>query len=599
MAQGTDAGIGSAHLTSFAAGAVLHRVVFQLGRAADRLVPIFAEEASGACHFADVAGLKCPGLEVEQGGCAPSSLQFVLSAATVVELVARQYSVVVCVSLRASSAMIDPYSGQVLMERNAAAMEAVIRALAQPLCFSWRHAGGLRLRPTVHLSVVAEAGTGWDSAATLAHGAVLGGQEADVGALLREVAERLRDFERVAAQASRTNPCGELGFGLRTAAFLMGMMPPSLFQIVVMIADGVASAPELSVYDCPLMLLRRQGMSVYVVQTAAYQPFQTLGCVPSCEGLQQLAMSGGGFYFDLSSNSELSQLEQSDPAELQVVLNHSLLSCEWRAKAPVDSVLLLPRASYAPHLKEHHMDLRNVLSEVLLEPHEFCYDIMVLNDPYPWEGEAPRVPILRQVMHEYHLSSDCWSLVTARLHEGFRFLSLEAQEPVEGSCDFVLSLWMAWLPNVKIVYTIASTVDVGVFNSAMQRPSSVTLNVYAHYEFLLRLSQAADAKRVAPGVAAIQQFAKRIVQTDKVLNRLSVNSSAVLSTCDPRLPAEHQEAFWQIIGSLGKNPWQRWFLLRHVMVVLRPDKVDTSNLAANDDVTFNSVRSVLIADCKV
>ncbi len=132
-----------------------------------------------------------------------------------------------------------------------------------------------------------------------------------------------------------------------------------------MIADGVASAPDISIYDCPLMMLRRQSIALSVVQTAAYQPFQvhihilslflsfflafsafvvplffllsllscfilvlilihsylsylisyshsflylishsflslilflikTLGCVPSCESLQQLAMSAGG-----------------------------------------------------------------------------------------------------------------------------------------------------------------------------------------------------------------------------------------------------------------------------------------------------------------
>jgi hypothetical protein len=85
--------------------------------------------------------------------------------------------------------------------------------------------------------------------------------------------------------------------------------------------------------------------------------------------------------------------------------------------------------------------------------------------------------------------------------------------------------------------------------------------VYAHYEFLLRLSQASkDSKRVAPGILAIQKFVKFILQTDKILNRLSVNSCAVLSTCESfssfSLPVEHQEAFWQMIASLGQNSFQ-------------------------------------------
>ncbi len=56
------------------------------------------------------------------------------------------------------------------------------------------------------------------------------------------------------------------------------------------------------------------------MQTAPYQPFQTLGCVPSCESLQHLAMSAGGYYYDLSSNSELTALERIQPATLHRVL---------------------------------------------------------------------------------------------------------------------------------------------------------------------------------------------------------------------------------------------------------------------------------------
>ncbi len=465
-------------LASFAASAVLHHTVFQMGVVTDRLVPVFVEDLSGSSHFASVDSVSsvCSVSAESVVDTVASSLRFVLSSDSVVELLAAESSFVLCASVRASSASLDPYSGQVLMERSVAALSVLVRALAVPYSFSWG-SGNLVLWPTVHLSVVAEAGTGWDSAMTLVHGVVMRGagsaRLAQAAAVAKEASEKLRDFERVAAQATRTTPCGELGFGLRTAAFLMGMLDIGFRQVVI-IADGVASAPEMSTYDCPLMMLRREGITVSVVQTAAYQPFQTLGCVPSCESLQQLAMSAGGFYYDFSSNSELCQLEISDSAELLNVLNHSLVSREWRARPLLTDILLLPRASYAPYLKHHHQDERNVLSEVLLEPSEFNYDIMVLNQPYPWEGEAPCVPVLRQMVHEYHLSCDCWSLLSARLQEGFRFLSLEAEPPVDGCSDFVLSLWLAWLPNVKLVYTIASTADIA-FDSAMQRPSNVTL----------------------------------------------------------------------------------------------------------------------------
>ena len=83
--------------------------------------------------------------------------------------------------------------------------------------------------------------------------------------------------------------------------------------------------------------------------------------------------------------------------------------------------------------------------------------------------------------------------MSARLQEGFRFMSLSAQEAVDGSADFTVSFWLAWLPNVKIVYVIRSSVDVGLPNSPMQRPSSVQIYVYAHCEFLIRLSTAAGA----------------------------------------------------------------------------------------------------------
>jgi hypothetical protein len=83
--------------------------------------------------------------------------------------------------------------------------------------------------------------------------------------------------------------------------------------------------------------------------------------------------------------------------------------------------------------------------------------------------------------------------MSARLQEGFRFMSLSAQEAVDGSADFTVSFWLAWLPNVKMVYVIRSSVDVGLPNSPMQRPSSVQIFVYAHCEFLIRLSTAAAA----------------------------------------------------------------------------------------------------------
>lgn len=468
-------------LASFASSSLLHRTQFQVGVACEHLIPVFVEDASGQGHFASAAALqKCPFVAARAPDeLASSSLSFVIATDTVVELLAAEYSFVVCVSVRASSATLDPYSGQVLMERSAAALSAVVRALATPYCFSWGP-GKLVVWPTVHLSVVAEAGSGWDSAVTLAHGVLLRGGDGADGeaaalAVASEAIERLREFERAAAQATSTTPCGELGFGLRTAAFVMGLLGAGV-RHVVLVADGVAAAPEMGVYDCALMQLRREGIAVSVVQTAAYQPFQTLGCVPSCESLQQLAMSAGGYYYDLSSNAELSRLEQADPGALLAVLGHSLLSRQWRALPPLADELLLPRASYAPHLKHHHQDERNVLSEVLLEPSEFSYDMLVLSEPYPWEGQAPCVPVLRQMVQEYHLSCDCWALLGARLQEGFRFLSLElAPAAGDGSTEFVLSVWLAWLPNVKLVYSIASAVDAGGLDSAMQRPSNVTL----------------------------------------------------------------------------------------------------------------------------
>jgi hypothetical protein len=166
--------------------------------------------------------------------------------------------------------------------------------------------------------------------------------------------------------------------------------------------------------------------------------------------------------------------------------------------------------------------------------------VAVVNEAYPWEGSAPQVPILRHRLRDYHTSSEWWSLMSARLQEGFRFLSLSAGDVVDGSADFTVSFWLAWLPNVKMVYVISSSVDVGQPNSPMQRPSSVQLYVYAHCEFLIRLSttaaQAAVSKkqqRRNPGIEAALKFVKRITRTDKVLNHVSVNASAILSTCDP------------------------------------------------------------------
>lgn len=165
--------------------------------------------------------------------------------------------------MRSSSATVDPYSGAVLLDRSQECVALVMRALNAPYNFSWSHTGrGPVLRTTVHLTVVAEAGTGWDTARTIVHSVTLPMAKDELDRLCRSVRDGLRRFESVAASTTTT---GDLGFGLRTAAFMMGLMAPSLRQSVVVIADGVAAAPDLSVYDSPLMLMNRQGITCHVV----------------------------------------------------------------------------------------------------------------------------------------------------------------------------------------------------------------------------------------------------------------------------------------------------------------------------------------------
>jgi hypothetical protein len=79
-------------------------------------------------------------------------------------------------------------------------------------------------------------------------------------------------------------------------------------------------------------------------------------------------MSAGGYYFDMSSNSELTSLEKTEPDKLHRVLSHCMQTFEWHAAPLLDDVLLLPLASYAPYLKTHYQDVRNVTREVLVEP---------------------------------------------------------------------------------------------------------------------------------------------------------------------------------------------------------------------------------------
>jgi hypothetical protein len=262
-----------------------------MGVVRERLSPLYMEDEDNGLHFADVRALAAvsPGLTVVEP-CDErllSNASFVITASTVVELFAPQASFVICVSMRSSSATIDPYSGGVLLDRSVGCVAALIRSLSMPYSFPWGHvAGAPTLQTTVHMTVVAEGGTGWDSSRTIVHAVPLPMAKEEMERLICVVGERLRQFESIVSAASTIN--GDLGFGLRTAAFMMGHMPAAMRQSIVVVADGVAAAPDLSVYDSPLMLMNRRGITCHVIQTTPFQPFQALGCVPSCESLQHL-----------------------------------------------------------------------------------------------------------------------------------------------------------------------------------------------------------------------------------------------------------------------------------------------------------------------
>jgi hypothetical protein len=184
---------GTSYLASFASNALLHRVVLkvivffspsscwwwvtdedthnetvslvQMGVVCDRLAPLYMEDEAGTSHFADAYALaaECPGLSVvsQSPGSVFSDAEFLISSDTAVELFAPQSSVVICVSMRGSSAMVDPYSGKVLLDRSQESVSAVIRSLNTPYNFAWEHINkGLVLQMTVHLTLVAEGGTG-------------------------------------------------------------------------------------------------------------------------------------------------------------------------------------------------------------------------------------------------------------------------------------------------------------------------------------------------------------------------------------------------------------------------------------------------------
>ncbi len=117
-----------------------------MGVVRERLSPLYMEDSDNGLHFANVRELAAvsPGLTVVEP-CDErliSNASFVVTASTVVELFAPQASFVICVSMRSSSATIDPYTGDVLLERSAGCVAAVIRALSAPYRFPWAHVPG-------------------------------------------------------------------------------------------------------------------------------------------------------------------------------------------------------------------------------------------------------------------------------------------------------------------------------------------------------------------------------------------------------------------------------------------------------------------------
>jgi hypothetical protein len=269
-----------------------------------------------------------------------------ISSQTKIRTFAVKYRLVFVLDASPSMVVIDPVSGEVVLDQVLAAFEKSLYALISPICIP--DAPNLQFKPQIFISVLAQGGT-VDSFRVLLHGAFV--TEKNITSHIAHVNKTFRAFENVLSAKSLGHGFGDLpsqsycdmGSLLQNATVALKLLPGDACPGVILITDGTSMLPEnANSYDNLIMLMNREDISCSVIQvgTMKFTPNLTLGLVTDSDSLQHLANSTFGV---LLTKDEIFQSSSgSPPAPGSIDLRCSPLQFDLLSRPVAGSAGVMP-----------------------------------------------------------------------------------------------------------------------------------------------------------------------------------------------------------------------------------------------------------------
>lgn len=532
-----------------------------------------------------------------------------ITSQTKVRTFAAKYRIAFVLDSSPSMVVIDPVSGEVVLDQVLAAFEKTLYSLISSIGIPGTTP--LQYKPQIFVSVLAQ-GSSPDSFRVLLHGAFV--TEKNIASHVAHVSKGFRLLENaLSAQQSSSRGFGDpslfqptdMGSLLQNATVALKLLPHDACPGVILITDGTNVLPENShAYDSLIMLMNREDISCSVIQvgTMKFAPNSTLGLVTDSDTLQHLANSAFGVL--LTKDEVFESSAGAPPAPGSVDLRCSALQFDLlsrsisgpAATAPVSSTTTSPNGSVAPRARHVTSDPRSTVALEQLTADEFIvWDIDKLrgamaNDyPFPWRGTPPPQALFSVMVRQYSISSIPYGqLMDCRSREGFHLQSVSVQD------EFVIvKLILPWKTHIKALYTLKAS------TKSAASEVSVTIDLLAFYDFIQQFTVSqrssmmhSSSREMSAGMslngqqplaARLQHLLGQISETDRLLSHLFTNSlHALRPLWEPlSLPGgagsssiakPHAEKhFWKVLTGMTRNAWHRWFRAERVELVLTPD----------------------------
>ena len=537
-----------------------------------------------------------------------------VSSRTKLSIVACNYRIVFTIDASSSMAIVDPITGEVLFDQLFFCVERVLTALVQPI-----RIGNIEFTPNIHASFILQ-GTTSGTFHIMLHGLLVSAQT--LASVLQQLKQELLKgestviakvnasnwntaFQQMAqssqatgsilspnvahplpthGSAASTQPpsqstspspyhsvaAPDLGSPLKNAMFVLKMLPLDACPLIVLLTDGVTILPEeCESYDSLLMLMSREDISCSAVQVGSgYHDFSSFSYVPDTAFLKHFVSCTGGTYIDMKL---LQRIPTRDDASSHSVEQHD---------SELPHFPCLPSSVKANYIQASLLFRTLVGERIRPKVHVKAVELGDLgqdsiDNPFPWEGHAPRQSLYRIPFRQYQLIGvNVLDLLACRYREGFSIhkLHLDGKNPSEYS----VKLWIPWKDHIYITYTIKSTYYNDVPNGTPE--IQVALDVIAYYDVQIQWTQL-QRSGMPPNpsliVARLQQFIVCIIDTDKKLNALT-SQTIVLNEILGRslqtpLHVQIEKMFWKVLSQLPKSMWHRWFKLDRMEVILSPE----------------------------